>query len=110
MIDVKIRRNNLHFKMERFDKLKTSLIHPGSSITFDEEELNMMHCLVLTLESVKLVVEALCRHDATLLSADTTIFLYDQQFGQQWLRRLVEGIVFNSLQYLHSNATNIMLN
>jgi hypothetical protein len=48
----------------------------------------MIHNMVSTLESVKLAVEAPCRQDATLLSADTTIFLYDQQFGQQtiWLK------------------------
>jgi hypothetical protein len=33
----------------------------------------MIHHLVTTLEPIKLAVEALCRRDATLLSADTTI-------------------------------------
>jgi hypothetical protein len=42
----------------------------GSSISFDEEELNMIHNMVTLLEPVKLAVEALCRRDATLLSAD----------------------------------------
>jgi hypothetical protein len=89
MIDVKIRWNSLHFMLERFDKVKNcnlkSLIDLGSSISFDEEELNMIHNLVTTLEPVKLAVEALCSCDATLLSADTTISImnYDQQFGQQ---------------------------
>jgi hypothetical protein len=41
----------------------------------------MIHNLVSTLESVKLDVEALCRRDAAQLSADTMIFLYDQQLG-----------------------------
>jgi hypothetical protein len=59
------------------------LIDLGSSYSVDEEEINMIHNLVSKLESVKLAVEALCRRDATLLSADTTIFLYDQQFEQQ---------------------------
>jgi hypothetical protein len=49
------------------------LIGLGSSILFDEEELNMIHNFVTTLEPVKLAVKALCRRDATLLSADTTI-------------------------------------
>jgi hypothetical protein len=39
--------------------------------------------LVTTLESVNLAEEALCRRDSTILSAGTTIFLYDPQFGQQ---------------------------
>jgi hypothetical protein len=55
----------------------------GLSISFDEEELNMIHNLVSKLESVKFAVEALCRCDATILTAATTIFFYDQQFEQQ---------------------------
>jgi hypothetical protein len=39
------------------------LIDLGSSISFDEEELNMIPHLVTTLEPVKLAVEALCRRD-----------------------------------------------
>jgi hypothetical protein len=53
-----------------FDKVKNcilkSLIDHGSSISFDEEELNMIHNLVTTLEPVKFAVEALCLRDATL--------------------------------------------
>jgi hypothetical protein len=78
MNDLKIRWNSLHFKLERFDKVTNcslnSLIDLDSSISFDEEELNMIHNLVTTLESVKLAVEALCRPGASLLSADTTIW------------------------------------
>jgi hypothetical protein len=63
--------------LERFDKVKNcilkSLIDLGSGISYDEEELNMIHNLVTTLEPEKFAVEALCRRDATLLSADTTI-------------------------------------
>jgi hypothetical protein len=95
MIDVKIQWNNLHFKLKRFDKSKNcilkSLIDLGSSISFDEEELNMIDNLVKTLESVKLAVQALCCRDATLLSADTMIFFCDQLFGISnlavWLKK-----------------------
>jgi hypothetical protein len=45
-----------------------------------------------TLEAVKLAVESLCRRDATLMSADTIIFLWDQKFGHQRFRCLVEVI------------------
>jgi hypothetical protein len=41
-------------------------------------------------------VEALYRCGATLLSADTMIFICDQQFKHQQFRRLVEGIAFMS--------------
>jgi hypothetical protein len=71
--------------LERFDKVKNcilkSLIDLGSSISFDEEELNMIHNLVTTLDAVKLAVEALCRRDATLLSADTTISFMINNLG-----------------------------
>jgi hypothetical protein len=42
------------------------LIDLGSSISLDEEELNMIHHLVTTLKPVKLAVEAFCRRDATI--------------------------------------------
>jgi hypothetical protein len=62
-----IRWNSLHFMLERFDKVKNciskSLIDLGSSISFEQEELNMNHHLVTTLEPVKLAVEALCRRN-----------------------------------------------
>jgi hypothetical protein len=71
--------------LERFDKVKNcilkSLIDLGSSISFDEKELNMIHNLVTTLEPVKLAVEALCRRDATLFSADTTISFMINNLG-----------------------------
>jgi wyosine [tRNA(Phe)-imidazoG37] synthetase (radical SAM superfamily) len=69
-----IRWNSLHSMLERFDKVKNCILKSliGSSISFDEEELNMIHNLVTLLEPVKLAVEALCRRDATLLSADKT--------------------------------------
>jgi hypothetical protein len=91
MIDVKIRWNSLHFKLERFDKVKNcilkSLIDLDLSISFDEEVLNMIHNLMITLESVKLAMETLFRRDVTLLSADTMIFLCDQQYEHQQLSR-----------------------
>jgi hypothetical protein len=59
------------------------LIDLDSSFSFEKEELNMIHNLVSTLESVKIAVKALCRRDATLISADTMICLYDKQFRQK---------------------------
>jgi hypothetical protein len=51
----------------------------------------VFHNLVITLESAKLAVEALCNSNATLLLAKTMTFLYDQQFGHQRFSRLVAG-------------------
>jgi hypothetical protein len=58
-----------------------SLIGLASSISFNEVELNMIHNLVTTLEPVKLAVEAFCRRDATLLSAETTISFMINNLG-----------------------------
>jgi hypothetical protein len=88
------------------------LIDLGSSISFDEEELNMIHHLVTTLEPVKSAVEALCRRDATLLSADTTISFMINNLGNSDLAvQLKESLsrrmnqrrtkVYSLLQYLH---------
>jgi hypothetical protein len=71
--------------LERVDKVKNcilkSLIDLASSISFDEEELNMIHNLVTTLEPVKLAVETLCRRNETLLSADTAISFMINNLG-----------------------------
>jgi hypothetical protein len=93
--------------LERFDKVKNcilkSLIDLGSSISLDEEELNMIHHLVTTLEPVKLAVEALCRRDATLLSVDTTISFIAVQLKESLSRRMNQrrAKVSSLLQYLH---------
>jgi hypothetical protein len=71
--------------LESFDKVKNCilklLIDLGSSILFVAEELNMIHNLGTTLEPVKLAVEALCRRDAILLSADTLISFIINNLG-----------------------------
>jgi hypothetical protein len=88
------------------------LIDLGSSISFGEEELNMIHNFVTTLEPVKLAVEALCRRDATLLSADTTISIMINDLGNSDIAvQLKESLsrrmnqrrakVSSLLQYLH---------
>lgn len=116
MIDIKIRWNSLLTMLERFDKVKNcilkSLIDLNSCISFDEDELSMIHNLVVTLEPVKLTVEALCRQDATLLSADTAIIFMMNNLGNSHLAaRLKESLsrrinqrrtkVSSLLQYLH---------
>jgi hypothetical protein len=81
------------------------MIDLGSSISFDEEEINMIHNFVTTLEPVKLTVEA------TLLSADTTISFMINYLGNSDLAvQLKESLsrrlnqrrtkVYSLLQYL----------
>jgi hypothetical protein len=102
--------------LERLDKVKNcilkSLIDLGLCISFDEEELKMIHNLVTLLEPVKLAVEALCRCDAKLLSVDTTISFMINNLGNSGLAvQLKESLsrlmnqrrtkVSSLLQYLH---------
>ena len=112
MIDIKIRWNSLLTMVERFDKVKIcilkSLIDLNSNIYFEDDELSMIHNLVLILEPVKLAVEALCRRDATLLSADTTISFMMNNLGDIRLKEsLAKRInqrrtkLSSLLQYLH---------
>jgi hypothetical protein len=71
------KRNSLYFMLDRFCYLKNftlkSLIDLNPGLTLNVSELEMISNIVSTLEPVKLAVETLCRRDATLLSANTTI-------------------------------------
>lgn len=116
-----LRWNSLLTMLERFDKVKNcifkSLIDLKSSISFEEEELALIHNLVITLEPVKLAVEAICQRDATLLSADTAISFMMNNLGNSDLAvRLKETLsrrinqrrtkVSSLLQYLHKGNQN----
>lgn len=89
-----------------------SLIDIGSTVSFEEDELNVICNLVETLEPVKLACESFCRRDATLLSADTTIsFMIDNLGSSDLAKRMKESLcrrmnerrteVSRLLQYLH---------
>lgn len=102
LIDLKTRWNSLYIMLERFRKLKNSirksLIDLNCIISFEEEEWNMINVLVTTLEPIQLAAEALCRKDATLLTADTTnLFMINN------LR--TQGSAF-SLQMVNSDQLN----
>lgn len=63
--------------LERFYKLKTcvmnALIDVKSKVTFSYDDIEMVRSLIEILLPVKLAVEELCREDATLLTANTTL-------------------------------------
>ena len=116
IIDIKTRWNSLYSMLQRFYELKScilkSLIDLKSNWSFEEEELHKVHTLVMTLEPVKLGVEALCRRDATLLTADTTISFMLNNLGssdfairlkESLARRINERRTYASslLQFLH---------
>ncbi|GBN32255.1 hypothetical protein AVEN_159821-1 [Araneus ventricosus] len=76
-LDCRTRWNSLLAMIERFHKLKVcidkALIDIGSDTTFSDLEWLKIKDLIENFQPIKLVVEALCRRDSTLLTAKTTL-------------------------------------
>lgn len=120
VLDCKTRWSSLLAMLERFYKLHTcvqkSLIDLKSKVTFSDEEIEMIRTLIEILLPVKLAVEALCREDATLLTASTTLQFMLANIGSGTLlhermkkalkRRISERLtnLSNVVQYLHSGT------
>ena len=117
ILDSKTRWSSLHTMLERFIKLKNcirkSLIDLESKIEITDKKFELISSVVACLAPVKLAVEALCRNDATLLSADTTLLFMVNNLGDTELaiklkaalvRRINERRTsFSSLlHYLHN--------
>jgi hypothetical protein len=69
--------------LERFDLLRNSvkkaLIDLNNPIQFEESDFQLINEIIKVLAPVKLSVEALCRSDANLCTADATLkFLFQQ--------------------------------
>lgn len=77
ILDCRTRWNSLLSMMERFYKLKVcidkALIDVESEIKFSDIEWSKIKDLIDSLLPLKLAVEALCRRDSTLLTAETTL-------------------------------------
>lgn len=77
LLDVKTRWNSLLTMLERFVLLKNeiqkALIDIREVVYFTDDEFNQMNELIRVLQPVKLVVEALCKRDATLISCDIVL-------------------------------------
>lgn len=75
--DCKTRWGSLANTLERFLKLKTciakALIDIKSNILFTEDDWTLMEQLYEILDIIRIVLEALCRRDATLLTADVAV-------------------------------------
>lgn len=120
ILDCKTRWSSLFLMLERFYKLKTcvmkALIDVKSKATFSDEEIEMVRTLIEILLPVKLAVEELCREDATLLTANTTLkFMLDNigdstvlhnKMKEALKRRISERVtdLSNVLQYLHNGT------
>lgn len=77
ILDCKTRWNSLVDMLDRFHSVKNcirkTLIDLKSTINFTEEEWKTIEMLKRCLDPVKLGVEVLCRPDATLITAETTL-------------------------------------
>ncbi|GBM96116.1 hypothetical protein AVEN_7992-1 [Araneus ventricosus] len=77
ILDCRTRWNSLLAMIERFLKLKVciykALIDIGSDTTFSDLEWSKIKHLIESLQPFKLAIEALCRRDSTLLTAETTL-------------------------------------
>lgn len=120
ILDCKTRWSSLLAMIERFYKLKNcvrkALIDIKSNIVFSDEEMETIETLIEILLPVKLAVEALCREDANLLTANTTLEFLLANIGSRTQlhdkmksalrRRITERLtdLSNILQYLHSGT------
>ncbi|GBN17013.1 hypothetical protein AVEN_74390-1 [Araneus ventricosus] len=77
ILDCRTRWNSILAMIERFHKMKVcidkALIYIGSDTTFSCLEWSKIKDLIESLQPFKLAVEALCRRDSTLLTAETTL-------------------------------------
>ncbi|GBM34798.1 hypothetical protein AVEN_7846-1 [Araneus ventricosus] len=77
ILDYRTRWNSLLVMIERFYELKVcidkALIDIGSDTTFRDLEWSKVKDLIESLQPFQLAVEALCRRDSTLLTAETTL-------------------------------------
>lgn len=125
ILDSKTRWNSLLLMLERFIKLKSaiqkSLIDLKSDIRFSTAEFDLLTKTVSVLMPIKCAVEAICRRDANLLTADATFkFLLntldkisgDGDLAWEMKNALETRIIerrtdlSNLLQYLHNGSTN----
>lgn len=124
LLDCKTRWNSLLIMLERFLSLKTciqkALIDLKSPIIFKEDDFNIIADIIDVLTPVKLTVEALCRRDANLCTADAVLKLLMSEISkkqsylaQNMFQALKTRIsqrrkeeLSGVLQYLHKLAFN----
>lgn len=119
IMDTRTRWNSLVEMLERFNQLKScvrkALIDIASDIVILDAEILSIKNIISALLPVKLTVEALCREDANLLSADAALSFMLENFGSDELslklkNELEDRIsrrrtnVSGTLQYLHNGG------
>lgn len=87
IIDCKTRWNSLLDMCDIFcvleKPIRKALVDVGDGLNIDEEELTIVSEIVEALKPVKAAVEALCRRDANLLTADAILSFAMNQLQQQ---------------------------
>ena len=108
ILDTKTRWNSFIFMLERFlelkDCIKRAVIDLNLTINITDDEFTAICSIISILLPVKLAVEAICRSDANLRTADTTInFMiqslrkYDNILSNQFQTALLFEIKLNCL-------------
>lgn len=86
ILDCKTRWNSLVDMLERFillkDCIQKALIDLGNPVTISDTEFGLLSNIVSCLEPIKLTVEALCRRDANLCTADASFRFLFQEVGK----------------------------
>ena len=126
ILDSKTRWSSLLFMVERFNKLKNcilkALIDLNSNILMDDCEFKQLNDLIEALQPLKLTVEALCRRDSTLLTADAVLWTVLSNLKNQNTKisiQLYESLenriaerrrkLSSLFQYLHTGKTKISI-
>lgn len=123
ILDCKTRWNSLVDMLERFvllkDCIQKSLIDLNSPVVINDSEFQIMRDIIQCLEPVKLTVEAICRKDANLCTADVSFkFLFQElanlntplskDFQQALTNRINERrtIMSGVISYLQNPSTH----
>lgn len=125
LLDMKTRWNSLSNMLERFYELKSciekALVDIDPDLRPTQEEFKLILDIGKALKPVQLAVEALCRRDANLVTADAIlIFAFNQLYQQESVisKNLFETLknrikerrseLSGVLQYLHSNDQDLL--
>lgn len=123
ILDTRTRWNSLVDMIERFLRLvpevKETLDDLGKCFEFEDREIASLKEILSVLKPVKLAVDALCRRDATLITADAAIkFMmekvrsvdseFSREFYEKLKTRIIErrNLLSEVLHYLHTGRRN----
>lgn len=112
-LDFQTRWNIMLFMLEKLEEI-------SSAIHFSDEEFNLLFSIIAALTPVKLTINALCRKDVNLLTADAsltfmlgTLFQQKSAIALELLEALKSSILLRrtelsqTLQYLHKSSQDV---